>query len=76
MKKKLNTFIAYLVIGMANFGAYIIEEIAGNPREKEKIIMKQIKYFKPTIKHGFWGKTITWEMREKPLTDKELEDLK
>ena len=75
MKKKLNTFIAYLVIGMANFGAYVIEEISGSSREQQEMIKSKIKYFKPTIIEGFWGKTIKWEMRDKPLTDKELEDL-
>jgi len=75
MKKKLNTFIAYLVIGMANFGTYVLEEIFGNSREHREMIKSKIKYFKPTITEGFWGKTVKWEMRDKPLTDQELEDL-
>lgn len=40
---------------------------------KEKEFRFKIKYFRLTIKKGFFTTTKIWEMREKPLTEEELE---
>ena len=38
----------------------------------KKDLVDKVRMFKPTITDGFWGKTTTWEEREKPLTNEEL----
>jgi hypothetical protein len=42
------------------------------PEEKE--FRSKIKFFKLTIKKGFFGSRQIWEMRDKPLSDQELDD--
>lgn len=47
-------------------------------RKKRKVkneVKNKLKYFKPTIKESFWCKTVTWEQREKPLSDTEIDHL-
>jgi hypothetical protein len=35
--------------------------------------INKLKYFKPTLKEGFFSNTIYWEERKTPLTDGDLE---
>lgn len=44
-----------------------------NNIRKKAYLKSKIRRFNPVITEGFWGKKITWVGREKPLTDKELE---
>jgi hypothetical protein len=38
-------------------------------------VKTKVKYFNPTITEGFFGKKVTWTMRDKPLTDDEMNNL-
>lgn len=38
-------------------------------------VQTKLKYFKPMITEGFWGKKVTWIPRDKPLSAKEVEKL-
>lgn len=38
----------------------------------KKDTVDKVRVFKPTISDGVFGKSITWEEREKPLTNEEL----
>lgn len=42
---------------------------------KEKKIRTKLKYFTPSIKEGFFGNTVTWKLRDKSLTDEQLDNL-
>lgn len=35
-------------------------------------VREKVRRFKPTVKEGFWGKSVSWELRDRPLTDAEL----
>lgn len=41
---------------------------------EQKEFRLKIKFFKLTIKEGFFWNTPIWEIREKPLSDEELEN--
>ena len=51
-----------------------LEQIVAKSFEGDckKELVNKVRMFKPTITDGFWGKTTTWEEREKPLTNEEL----
>jgi hypothetical protein len=42
---------------------------------QRRSIERKVKYFKPTIHESFWGKRVTWEMRDEPLTKEQIEKL-
>lgn len=35
--------------------------------KQQKDMEEKVKYFRPTIKQGWFGETVSWEMRDKPL---------
>lgn len=43
-------------------------------RTTRKNVTEKLRNFKPTVTEGFFSNTITWEERETPLTDEELEN--
>lgn len=36
---------------------------------------KILKYFRPTYTYNFWGKKVYWTLRDRPLTEVELEEI-
>jgi hypothetical protein len=42
--------------------------------QQRKAIKDKVRYMKPTIHEGILFNSITWEMRDKPLTEQELKD--
>lgn len=51
------------------------EDVKPKPlTQEEKELRLKIKFFKLTIKSGFFCNTKIWELRDKPLSDKELND--
>lgn len=42
--------------------------------QEEKELRLKVKFFKLIIKSGFFCNTKIWELRDKPLSDKELND--
>ncbi|RUT67757.1 hypothetical protein D0817_24655 [Flavobacterium cupreum] len=42
---------------------------------EEKEFRLKIRFFKLTIKEGFFWNTQIWEIREKPLSDEQMENL-
>lgn len=43
-------------------------------RETKKL-KKKLMFFNPTIHEGIFGKYTSWELRTKPLTEEEVEEL-
>lgn len=54
--------------------AVIVGKYIKNKIEQRQHLKTKLKYFNPTIKQGWFGKTITWTMRDKPLSDEQLEE--
>lgn len=63
--KRLFIFIIIIIIKQMIERRYI---------EREKI-RRKIKYFKPIIHEGTFFNHLSWEQRDKPLTDEELKIL-
>lgn len=51
-----------------------MKSIVANNNRIRKETRNKVRHFKPTIHDGFWGKRVSWEMRDRPLTDQELKD--
>jgi len=72
---KIKTFLKnipqYILVGILLLAYKMIK---GKLHEYEKTKTK-IKHFKPTIKEGILFNSVSWEMRDKPLTDEELKNL-
>lgn len=56
-KTGIFTFIALWLIG--KYFAAIMKQ--------QKDMEEKVKYFRPTIKQGWFGEIVSWEMRDKPL---------
>lgn len=54
--------------------AMVFHEVSRMSHQR-KILRKKIKHFKPTIHEGFFGKSVSWELRDTPLTDKQIDKL-
>lgn len=54
------------------FGYIALQLLIGHYRKRKEIETK-FKYFKPTIHEGFFGKSVRWKARKKPLTKEELD---
>jgi hypothetical protein len=52
----------------------IFEEMKERKHKKNRMKSK-LKYFNPIVEESIFGKKITWILREKPLSDEELENL-
>jgi hypothetical protein len=50
----------------------IIKELTGESDCQLQKTVDKLRTFKPTITEGFFGKTTTWEERDKPLTNEQL----
>jgi hypothetical protein len=68
MKKLLSKFGYAFVSSVCK---YIELREAERNREANKL-REKIKYFKPTITTSIFGRRVSWELRDKPLTDEEL----
>ena len=65
--------LLYFIMGLGGILTIVIlRKINDNKSEKKKL-REKVRYFKPTLVEGFWSKEIRWEMRDKPLTDDELD---
>lgn len=49
--------------------------ITYSKERREKIYRKRLKHFRPSISYNFWGRKVTWTARNKPLSDKMLDEL-
>jgi len=61
-----------MLIGLfALCASWVLERMA---RRNQQIrhIKNKVKYMKPTIHDTMFGKHVSWEMRDKPLTDIEI----
>ncbi len=64
-KIRTNVFIVFISWIIAQFLKAIIQD--------QMDLREKVKYFRPTVTRGFWGKKVSWEMRDRPLTEKELD---
>lgn len=71
-KEKLIVIQFYALVGL--LGVFVIGLI--RTHKKSQVEKNKLKYFKPTIYEGIFTNKISWELRDKPLTDQELSDLK
>lgn len=67
--------LAFMICGAA-VGVVLVAEEVEAVREKRKAEFKRkLKNFVPTITETSLGKTISWTLREKPLSDEDTEEL-
>ena len=57
------------------FIALLYENRLKERQRRIKQIKKKLKYFNPTIHECFFGNTVSWTGREKPLSDEEVNNL-
>jgi hypothetical protein len=70
LKDKLKKVMGIIVIGL--FAFFLMKMV----KDKKKINQhkNKIKYFNPSIEEGIFSNKITWTMRDKPLTDEQVND--
>lgn len=69
---KLTWKMKLLLFIVAPIAILMVSKVIKERASREKSLRNKIKYMKPSIKEGFFGNTVTWEMRDKPLTKEEL----
>lgn len=60
---------------MALFGGMIQGSTDEKEAKSKRTEREMLRLFKPTITLGFWGSTVTLEMRDMSLTDSQLNDI-
>ena len=74
-KEKLRVIRFYALIGvLGGFLILILRYISNRVSERQQLKNK-IKHFKPTIHEGVFLTTMSWELRDKPLSEQELNEL-
>lgn len=68
--KKIMLFIA---LGLGGILTMVILRRINDKRTEETRLKEKIRHFKPTVNESMFNKSISWEMREKPLTNEELD---
>lgn len=68
--KKIMLFIA---LGLGGILTMVILRRINDRRTEEKRMREKIRYFKPTITEGVLSNRTSWEMRDAPLTDEQLD---
>jgi len=71
--------IVLLTNGLTQVGEIIggiIPKILEDRKKAEILEMRnRIKFFSITIKETFWGKQVIYTMRDRPLTEKQLDNM-
>ena len=70
-KWKRNLF--YFVIGLGGLFTILIMRKLSEKQSEKKKLREKVRYFKPTITETALSKSISWEMRDTPLTDEQLD---
>jgi hypothetical protein len=70
-KQKIRVIRITILMRILKFCANLIIGELKNRQE----LKNKLKYFKPTIHEGFFSNKISWEQRNKPLTDTELKNI-
>ena len=73
--EKFKKFIGFIIVGL--FGMLLLL-VVSKSRERKSIEQEKrnkLKYFKPSIKEGIFSNTITWIMRDEPLSEESLDEL-
>ncbi len=70
--KRLLFGLFQMLIYVAAF--MVFRAISKKQAETTKVKCK-LKYFSPTITEHWYGKTVTWTERAKPLTDEEMREM-
>lgn len=73
-REKCRKFIGVVVIGL--FGVFFIHLVRkiGDEKQRQKEARNKLKYFKPIIEEGLFFNKTTWAMRDKPLSEEQLDD--
>lgn len=72
-KEKLRVIRLYFTIGVFGAVLLVFTRNISDKRNKVKETKNKFRFFKPTIYDNiFGGKRISWEARDKPLTDEEM----
>lgn len=60
-----------LLIGLAIGSVIIMGHF-----HRRRSVERKVRYFRPTIEEGIFGKKIHWTLRDEPLTQEQLNKLK
>lgn len=65
--------LLFIILGLGGILTIsIMRRMSAKESEKKKL-RERVRYFKPTITETALSKSISWEMRDKPLTDEQLD---
>jgi hypothetical protein len=71
--QKLRVIRLYTLMSiLGGFAIIVLRKLRERSSQKEQLRNK-LKHFKPTLHEGTWSNTISWEERDRPLTDEEVE---
>lgn len=71
--KELSWKEKLLVISIGLGGIWLLP-LASKKQDEKKKLREKIRCFKPTVTESAFSKSISWEMRDKPLSDEELDE--
>jgi len=61
------------IMGLGGILTMVILRKINDKKSEKRKLREKVRYFKPTIVESSWSKEVRWEMRDKPLTDDELD---
>lgn len=73
LKDRIIKFILNLVVFSFGIAFKVILDKSKVHNENKKLLRDKLKYFIPFINKGIFRSRVSWQMREKPLTDEELD---
>lgn len=78
MKKALYIItrpLAWLMMAIFVIVFFIVSRRYMEVQSRRQRVKKKFKYFRPTVHDGFFGKQVSWELRDSPLTDQEIDNI-
>ncbi len=71
---KWKKYMLFFILGLGGIITIAIYNRFKEKKYKEKKLREKVRYFKPTVNESMFSRSISWEMRDTPLTDKQLDD--
>jgi hypothetical protein len=71
-KQKLRVIRFYIIIGIVGGWLTLLLGKISERKNLRNEIKEKFRCFKPTLHDNSWNKRISWEIRDKPLTDEEM----
>lgn len=67
--------LIWLITGLVAIVFFMASRRYMEQHRKRHKAFRKMKYFKPTIHDGFFGESVSWELRDKPLSDQQLNEI-